>query len=139
MTHRGWSKYAIDKSKMADGRHLGKLKHRNISATDGPISTNFCRVVQTGSPERTVGRHLEKSKNRHISVTGEPILMKLGMLMQNESPKRMYYSKFAFLKNQDGGGRHLEYQLNCDISATTWPISTKFGILTRVGLSLIHI
>ena len=58
------------------------------------------------------------------------------MLIQNESRKRMDYSKFAFLKNQDGGGRHLEYQLNCDIAATTWLISTKFGILTRVGTPL---
>jgi len=38
-THCGWSKYAPDKSKMADNRHL--KKNCSISTTDWPILTKF--------------------------------------------------------------------------------------------------
>ena len=82
MAHRGGPKYAIDKSNVADGRHLVKYIHLNISAMGWPISTKFCMVVHMGTPERTVGhifqiskiqdggdRHLEISEYRRISKT----------------------------------------------------------------------
>ena len=86
---------------MADGRHLVKSIHLNISAMGRPISTKFCMVVHMGSPYRTVrhilqiseiqdggGRHLQKPKISHISATDGPIWTKFGSLMQNESTKR---------------------------------------------------
>ena len=38
-SHHGWSKYAIDKSNVADVRHLVKPTVLNISAMRGPVST----------------------------------------------------------------------------------------------------
>ena len=95
-----WSKYAIDKSKMVDGCHLLKPKRLNIFATGGLVSTNFCRMVQMGSPERTVflrpfeiskiqdgvGRHLENPLNCYISATVWPISTEFGTLTRVGTP-----------------------------------------------------
>jgi len=70
-----------NKSKMADGHHLGKIKSRHISATVRPISTKFGKATQFELLEAAdrlkfeilkiqdgAGRHLGKSKNRNISA-----------------------------------------------------------------------
>jgi len=48
--HRGWSKYAPNKSKMTDGRHFGKLLNCHIYATIRWILMKFGMVTHTGHP-----------------------------------------------------------------------------------------
>jgi len=49
----GWFKQTYNKSKMADGRYLEKLKNNHISATPWPICTKFGVVAHIGSTECT--------------------------------------------------------------------------------------
>ena len=50
-TLRGWSKQAYNNSKMADGRHLEKIKNGRISATVQPICTKFGTVPHFDPPK----------------------------------------------------------------------------------------
>jgi len=82
-----------NKSKMADGRHLGKIEkspHLGRGLTDfdqiwhgnavrpsravRPLKIEIWKIQDGGR------RHLEKSENRHISATVRPIATKFGML-----------------------------------------------------------
>ena len=47
----GWSKYAPNKSKIADGRHLEKSKNRYIYTTNFPFLTKFGRVTFFSPPD----------------------------------------------------------------------------------------
>ena len=42
---RAWSRNVANKSKMADGRHLERLKNRDISTTALPILMKFGTVM----------------------------------------------------------------------------------------------
>ena len=84
------------KSKMADGRHLEKLKNRHISAAVWAISIKFGTQTQFDPlerPNREIskiqdggGRHLEKSKIGHISGTVWSTLAKFGTMTQIGPP-----------------------------------------------------
>jgi len=47
-TLREWSKYTQNKSKMADSRHLQRLKNGHVCATFRPINTKFGFLVHIG-------------------------------------------------------------------------------------------
>ena len=103
--HRGWSKYAPNKSKMTDGRHFGKLLNCHIYATIRWILMKFGMVTDTGHPGT---------------------MMQMGLLTVLTS-KKMWISKI-----QDGKQPSFWKPLNRHISTTVWPILLKFGMLMHI-------
>jgi len=100
-SHHGWSKYAIDKSNVADVRHLVKPTILNISAmrwAGFDIWTKFGSVMQLGSLERIVCHILNF---RTFNMAAAAVL------------------NFEIVQ--------VENVLNCDITPTVWRISNKFS------------
>ena len=145
-SHRGWSQYAPNKSKMANGRHFDKKTVKSPYLCNR--LTDFDKMWHGDAHwprtenqplkfrifENARWQRLETHKNRRISSKAWPIFTKTGTVKQNLSLNGSDSWKIWILKIQNGGQPPFWKLLNYHISPTVRLFFMKFGWHSDVKL-----